>query len=60
MAALRDINSFAAFERAQLRNAADFQGRLQLYRYALSRTVNEDRALFLEFGVQGGFNQSTS
>ena len=51
MAALRDIDLSATFERAQLRNVADFKGRPQLYRYALSRTVDGGEGLFLEFGV---------
>jgi hypothetical protein len=36
MAALRGIDSSVAFERAHLRDAADFKGRHQLYRYMLS------------------------
>jgi len=54
MAAMRDIGSSVAFERAHLREAADFKGRHQLYRYVLSRAAKEDDGLFLEFGVYKG------
>lgn len=54
MAALRDIGSSAAFERAQLQEAADFKGRHQLYRYVLPQTGNEGGGSFLEFGVYKG------
>jgi Methyltransferase domain len=53
MAALRDIGSSVAFERAHLQDAADFKGRHQLYRHVLSQTKN-DAGLFLEFGVYKG------
>jgi Methyltransferase domain len=54
MAALRDIGSSVAFERAHLREATDFKGRHQLYRYVLSQTAKGDDGLFLEFGVYKG------
>lgn len=54
MGALRDFGSSAAFERAHLTDAADFKGRQQLYRYVLPQALNENRGLFLEFGVNKG------
>ena len=54
MAALADLGSTAAFERAHLMNAAYFKGRHQLYRFVLSQLPNNDDGLLLEFGVHKG------
>jgi Methyltransferase domain len=54
MAALRDVGSSAAFERAHLHDAADFKGRQQLHRYVLSQVPDKASGLFLEFGVYKG------
>jgi hypothetical protein len=53
MAAFQDLGSSVAFEHAHLSEAADFKGRHQLCRYALSQVAGND-GLFLEFGVYKG------
>jgi len=47
MAALRDIGSSVAFERAHLQDATDFKGRHQLYQHVLSQTGKGAMHFFL-------------
>lgn len=54
MNAMREVGSSAAFERQNLQDAADFKGRLQLYKRVLSAIPQEGGGLCLEFGVYKG------